>query len=148
MSHVRDLMLTQDGRHLSGIDKLSAVSTAEKRRFETLMIDGRLKGFNMAVRFHLHPDVDARLDLGGTAVSLALKSGEIWVFRQTSHVKMTIEPSIYLEKARLRPRQSVQIVLHARALDFETQVGWTLAKAQDTPLAIRDLDREDVAGLI
>lgn len=148
MSHVRDLMLTQDGRHLSGIDKLSAITTAEKRRFETLMIDGRLKGFNIAVRFHLHPDVDAKLDLGGTAVSLALKSGEIWVFRQTGQVRMTIEPSIYLEKARLRPRPTVQIVLHARALDFETQVGWTLAKAQDTPLAIRDLDREDVVGQI
>jgi len=61
---------------------------------------------------------------------------------------MSLEPSIYLEKARLRPRQTVQIVLLARALDFETQVGWTLAKAQDTPLAIRDLEREDVAAQI
>ena len=148
MSHVRDLMLTNDGRHLSGIDKLSAITTVEKRRFERLMIDGRLKGFNFAVRFHVHPDVEARLDLGGTAVSLALKSGEIWVFRQSGQIRMALEPSIYLEKARLRPRQTVQIVLQARALDFETQVGWTLAKAQDTPLAIRDLDREDVAGQV
>jgi len=148
MSHVRDLMLTGDGRHLTGVDKLAAISTAEKRRFEKLMIDGRLKGFNFALRFHVHPDVEARLDLGGTAVSLALKSGEIWVFRQVGQVKMSLEPSIYLEKARLRPRQTVQIVLLARALDFETQVGWTLAKAQDTPLAIRDLEREDVAAQI
>ncbi len=148
MSHVRDLMLTNDGRHLTGVDKLAAISTPEKRRFEKLMIDGRLKGFNFAVRFHVHPDVEARLDLGGTAVSLALKSGEIWVFRQVGHIKMMLEPSIYLEKARLRPRQTVQIVLAARALDFESEVVWTLAKAQDTPLAIRDLEREDVAGQI
>jgi len=148
MSHVRDLMLTSDGRHLTGIDKLASITTAEKRRFERLMIDGRLKGFNIAVRFHVHPDVEARLDLGGTAVSLALKSGEIWVFRPAGPIRMALEPSIYLEKARLRPRQTVQIVLAARALDFETQLGWTLAKAQDTPLAIRDLEREDISGQI
>ena len=112
------------------------------------MIDGRLKGVGFAVRFHLHPDVEARLDMGGTAVSLALRSGEIWVFRQDGATAMTLEPSVYLEKGRLRPRQTQQIVLTARALDFETQVGWTLAKAQDTPLAIRDLDREDVTDQI
>lgn len=148
LSHVRDLMLTNDGRHLTGIDKLSALSTAEKRRFEKLMIDGRLKGVKFTVRFHIHPDVEARLDMGGTAVSLALRSGEIWVFRQNGADQMTLEPSIYLEKSRLRPRQTVQIMLTARALDFETEVGWTLAKAQDTPLAIRDLDREDVTAQI
>jgi uncharacterized heparinase superfamily protein len=112
------------------------------------MIDGRLKGVNFAIRFHIHPDAEARLDMGGTAVSLALRSGEIWVFRQEGAAAMTLEPSIYLEKSRLRPRQTVQIVLTQRALDFETQVGWTLAKAQDTPLAIRDLDRVDITDEI
>jgi hypothetical protein len=29
-------------------------------------------------------------------------------------------------------------------MEIETRLGWTLAKAQDTPLAIRDLDREDM----
>ena len=148
LSHVRDLMLTNDGRHLTGIDKLSAISTAEKRRFEKLMIDGRLKGVNFALRFHLHPDVTAGLDLGATAISLALKSGEVWVFRHDGTAQLALDASIYLEKARLRPRPTKQIVLAARALDFETQVGWTLAKAQDTPLAIRDLDWEDVTTQI
>ena len=137
-------MLTNDGRHVTGIDKLSAITTAEKRRFERLMTEGRLKGVKFALRFHIHPDVEARLDMGGTAVSLALRSGEIWVFRQSGADKMSLDPSIYLEKARLRPRETRQIVLLARAMDFETEVGWTLAKAQDTPLAIRDLEREDI----
>ncbi len=148
LSHIRDLMLTNDGRHLTGIDKLSAITTAEKRRFERLMTEGRLKGVKFALRFHIHPDVEARLDMGGSAVSLALRSGEIWVFRQSGADKMSLDPSIYLEKARLRPRETRQIVLVARAMDFETEVGWTLAKAQDTPLAIRDLDREDVTAEI
>jgi uncharacterized heparinase superfamily protein len=144
LSHVRDLSLSTDGRRLSGIDKLSALSTAEKRRFERLMTDGKLEGVAFAVRFHLHPDVDARLDLGGAAVSLALKSGEIWVFRHDGAAFLTLEPSVYLENTRLRPRAARQIVLTARAVDFETRLGWTLAKAQDTPLAIRDLEREDL----
>ena len=148
LSHVRDLMLTNDGRHLRGVDHLSAITTAEKRRFERLMVDGRLKGVSFAIRFHIHPDVEARLDMGGAAVSLALRSGEIWVFRQSGAEKMGLERSIYLEKARLRPRDTQQIVLSGRAVDFDTEVVWTLEKAQDTPLAIRDLEREDVTAEI
>lgn len=144
LSHVRDLSLTSDGRRVTGTDSLACLSLAEKRRFEKLMTDGRLQGVGFALRFHLHPDVDAALDLGGTAVSLALKSGEIWVFRHDGSGVLSLEPSVYLEKGRLQPRQARQIVLRARATDFETRLGWTLAKAQDTPLAIRDLDRDDV----
>lgn len=139
LSHVRDLFLTEDGRRLSGIDKLASLTTAEKRRFEHLIQDGRLEGVAFDLRFHLHPDVDARLDMGGAAVSLALKSGEIWVFRHDGSGKLSLDPSVYLERSRLRPRPTRQIVLSGLAVDFETRAGWTLAKAQDTPLAIRDL---------
>lgn len=139
LSHVRDLYLSSDGRKLSGIDKLAALSYAEKQRFEALMQDGRLDGVTFDLRFHLHPDVDARLDMGGAAVSIALKSGEIWVFRHDGGGKLSLDPSVYLERTRLRPRPARQIVLSTRAVDFETRLGWTLAKAQDTPLAIRDL---------
>ena len=145
LSHVRDLFLAQDGRRLSGIDKLAAITTEEKRRFAQLMHDGRLDGVGFELRFHLHPDVDARLDMGGTAVSMALKSGEIWVFRHDGQGQMTLEASVYLERGRLHPRGARQIVLSARATDFETRLGWTLAKAQDTPLAIRDLWHDEPA---
>ena len=143
LSHVRDLALSSDGRRLTGIDKLAALTTAQRKRFERVMTEGRLEGVGFALRFHLHPDVDAALDLGGTAVSLALKSGEIWVFRHDGAAKMSLEPSVYLEKGRLMPRATRQILLASRANDLETRLGWTLAKAQDTPLAIRDLDRDD-----
>ncbi len=143
LTHVRDLLLSADGRHLGGQDKLSALTAAEKRRFETLMTQTRLQGTGFAVRFHLHPDVDAAVDMGGTAVSLALKSGEIWVFRHDGKATLSLEPSVYLERGRLKPRATNQIILTARATTIDTQVVWTLAKAQDTPLAIRDLDRDD-----
>lgn len=148
LSHIRDLMLTNDGRHLKGIDRLAAINAAEKRRFERVMSTSREQGVKFAVRFHIHPDVETRLDMGGTAVSLALKSGEIWVFRHDGSARLALEPTIYLEKTRLRPRESLQIVLSGLAQDFDTELGWTLAKAQDTPLAIRDLEREDPASQI
>ncbi|QYZ69509.1 heparinase II/III family protein [Neotabrizicola shimadae] len=144
LTHRRDLSLSPDGRRLAGLDTLLAATPEERERFEALMTRTHLEGAAYAVRFHLHPDVDASLDLGGTAVSLALKSGEIWVFRPEGRSALSLEPSVYLERGRLAPRATHQIVLSGRARDFHTEVGWTLAKAQDTPLAIRDLDRDDL----
>ena len=40
--------------------------------------------------------------------------------------------------SRLKPRATRQIVLSATVFDYACQLGWTLAKAQDTPAAIRD----------
>ena len=144
LGHARDLTLSGDGRKLTGLDRLAAFTAAERVRFETLLTGSQLQGVGLAVRFHLHPDVDAALDMGGSAVSLALKSGEIWVFRHDGRAKLALEPSVFLEKGRLKPRAARQIVLFGRAMELETQIGWTLAKAQDTPLAIRDLDRDDM----
>ena len=144
LSHARDLALSSDGRHLAGADTLIALNPQGKARFERVLTATGLKGVAFTVRFHLHPDADAALDMGGTAVSVALKSGEIWVFRHDGRARLSLEPSVYLEKGRLRPRATKQIVLSAHAAEIETRIGWTLAKAQDTPLAIRDLDREDL----
>lgn len=144
VTHARDLMLTKGGRLLTGTDRLTATSGQRGAGPSTK----HKAGLPFAIRFHLHPDVDARLDMGGAAVSLTLKSGEIWVFRHDGSTILTLEPTIYLEKTRMRPRDSLQIVLSGTAQGLDTQVGWTLAKAQDTPLAIRDLEREDPASQI
>ena len=127
-----------------GADTLIALNPQGKARFEAVLTATKLQGVPFAIRFHLHPDADATLDMGGHAVSIALKSGEIWVFRHDGRAKMALEQSVYLEKGRLKPRATKQIVLSAHAATIETRIGWTLAKAQDTPLAIRDLDREDL----
>ncbi len=135
----RELHLSADGRRLGGTDILAAQTAAERARFDSLGLDG----VAFSLRFHLHPDVDASLDMGGHAVSMQLRSGEIWVFRHTSLSQLALEPSAYLEEGRLKPRPTQQIVLSGVARTHETRIGWTLAKAQDTPLAIRDLDRDD-----
>ncbi len=140
----RRLLLSSDGRHLTGEESLLAATPDERRRFEAIMNQTNLEGAPVSVRFHLHPDVDATLDLGGTAVSLALKSGEIWVFRHDGQGELALSPSVYLEKGRISPRPGRQIVLTRNAVQYDNRIGWTLAKAQDTPLAIRDLDRDDI----
>ena len=147
LTHTRHLILAHDGRHLSGEDTLEAITPADRRRFERVMTGTRLQGVQYMIRFHLHPDVDAAIDMGGAAVSLALKSGELWIFRHSGGAELSLDPSVYLEKGRLKPRPTKQIVLSATVQHAEARIGWTLAKAQDTPLAIRDLDRDDLAAL-
>ncbi|MCT8159013.1 heparinase II/III family protein [Pseudoruegeria sp. SHC-113] len=142
LTHIRQLDLRFDGRELAGEDTLAIVEEEDKAQFDAVLTQNRLQGVHFTIRFHLHPDVDAEVDLGGTAVSLALKSGEIWVFRYHGKAQMSLEPSVYLEKTRLKPRATKQIVLSARAMDYATRITWTLAMAQDSPVGLRDLGRD------
>ena len=144
LTHARTLELTFDGSGLAGEDLLIALNNAAQKTFDRQMDAIRLQGIPFAIRFHLHPEVEAELDMGGTAVSLALKSGELWVFRHDSRAEMTLEPSVYLEKGRLAPRATKQIVLSGRAMDYATRTRWSLTKAQDTPISIRDLNRDEM----
>lgn len=143
LTHARILDLSVDGRRLAGEDMLLAVEDEDKHRFDRAMDANLLAGIAFDLRFHLHPDVDATLDLGGTAVSMALKSGEIWVFRHDGTAKLSLEPGVYLERGRLKPRATKQIVLSGRAMEYATRIRWTLAKAHDTAVAVRDLNRDD-----
>ncbi len=140
LTHVRTLDMTADGRALAGEDLLTTLDAADEPRFDKALDAETLQGIPWSVRFHLHPEVEAALDLGGAAVSLTQKSGEIWVFRQDGAQQMRLEPSVYLENGRLRPRATQQVVLSGRSLSYATRIRWSLSKAQDTPLALRDID--------
>lgn len=139
LTHIRNLDLSADGRALLGEDTLAALDPGHRKRFMQVIEASKLRGIPYALRFHLHPEADASLDMNGSAVSVALPSGEIWVFRFEGPGKLSLEPSVYLEKGRLAPRSCQQIVIRAAILDYTSQINWTLAKAQDTPLAIRDI---------
>jgi uncharacterized heparinase superfamily protein len=140
--HVRRLDLSLDGRALMGEDALACMTPEQRDLFDYNLDRGGLAGIPVALRFHLHPDVDAKLDMGGKAVSLALRSGEIWVFRAHGS-PITLAPSVYLEKGRLRPRAAQQIVLSVAQMEPAAQFTWTLAKAQDSPVGIRDFALDD-----
>ncbi|MEQ9694429.1 heparinase II/III family protein [Shimia sp. SDUM112013] len=143
LTHARTLELTFDGRGLVGEDLLVTLDDTAKRQFDRSLDSKSLQGIPYDIRFHLHPEADATLDMGGTAVSIALKSGEIWVFRHDSAAELHIEPSLYLEKTRIKPRATKQVVLSGVAMEYATRIRWSLAKAQDSAVAIRDLTRDE-----
>ncbi len=140
--HERALALSCDGRMVLGRDGLTASGRDAERRFDQACARSGGAGIAFALRFHLHPEAEASLDMNAKAVSVALRSGEIWVFR-ASGMRLALAPSVYLEKGRAKPRASQQIVLSLRAKAYRTQIDWSLAKAQDTPLALRDLGQDD-----
>ncbi|MEO0389603.1 MAG: heparinase II/III family protein [Pseudomonadota bacterium] len=139
LTHARQLELTFDGRGLAGEDMLLAVEDADKRTLDAALDTHQLQGIPFDIRFHLHPEVDAALDMAGSAVSMALKSGEIWVFRHDGTRDLQLVPSVYLERGRLKPRATQQIVLSGRAREAATRIRWSFAKAQDTAIGVRDL---------
>ncbi len=147
LTHRRTLHLSYDGRSLRGEDVLTADERPDRKRFDLAFDRSKLKGFPFSVRFHLHPDVDATLDMNGTAVSMALKSGEIWVLRFRGDASMSLESSVYLEKSRLSPRATKQVVLSGSAMEYSTRVSWSLAKTQETPSAVRDYAMDGVLAV-
>ncbi len=144
LTHARTLELTFDGRGMAGEDLLVALEDSARRRFDRLMDAHALQGVPFDIRFHIHPDADAELDMGGAAVSIALKSGELWVFRHDAVAKMALEPSVFLEKGRLKPRATKQVVLSGVAMEYATRIRWSLSKAHETSVAIRDLNRDEL----
>jgi uncharacterized heparinase superfamily protein len=146
LTQTREITLSPDGRRLTGHDRLSARTPEAAETLARVIARRRGQPLHFHLRFHLHPDVEAALDLGGTAVSMVLRSGEVWVFRLADASELGIEPSVYLEKGRLKPRSAQQIVATGTLIGDAAGIGWTLAKAQDTPLAIRDLDRGDATA--
>ena len=146
LTHARTLDLTFDGRGIAGEDLLMTLDDADRQAFDRAMDRVSLQGIGYAIRFHLHPDVDASVDLGGQAISIALRSGEVWVFRHDGVADLALAPSVYLEKGRLKPRAAQQVVLSGKAMSYATRVRWSFAKAQETPDNIRDLAQEDEAA--
>jgi uncharacterized heparinase superfamily protein len=143
LTHARILTLSVDGRTCNGEDILATLGPDDEAVFDQVMGNAGPAGIPYAVRFHLHPDVDATLDMGDTAVSLRLKSGEVWVFRHDGKAKLGLSASVYLQNGRLRPRTTQQVVLSGSAMSYATRVRWSFAKAKDTPNAVRDLVQAD-----
>ncbi|KAA9006174.1 heparinase II/III family protein [Histidinibacterium aquaticum] len=144
LTHARTVDLSSDGRRVTGEDVLATLSSSDEMTFSRSLAASPAEGLPFSIRFHLHPDVDAELDLGGTAVSLVLKSGEIWILRQEGADSLSLEPSVYLESGRLRPRPAKQVVLSGSAIAYATRIRWSLAKAQETPNALRDTAGDDL----
>ncbi|WP_171060591.1 heparinase II/III family protein [Poseidonocella sp. HB161398] len=133
--HQRQLDLGEDGMSLHGEDSLLPLDGAE--------LDEEGTGFT--IRFHLHPDVAAQQGEDGLSVTLLLKSGEVWQFRHASPARMSLDPSVYLEKTRPQPTPTRQIVLDARAAGSGATIRWSLSRVSQGTDGTRDLYRDDMS---
>ncbi len=136
--HERRLFISVDGRELSGEDKLRAADKKQQAQFVKSVIDAPSAGLSYMVHFHIHPDIDASLDMNGYAVSLTLPSNEVWVFRQNGGL-LDLQDSVFLDHKHLRPRPTKQIVVSARAIDYKGQVTWNFLRAADGGRNTRDI---------
>ncbi len=105
--HRRRLYVSESGEDIRGEDVIEA---AQPQPF--------------ALRFHLHPDVQASLQQDGEAVLLRLRSGGGWRLR-ADHARLALEESIYL--GGTEPRRTEQVVLHGLA-DGPQHVKWAISK--------------------
>jgi uncharacterized heparinase superfamily protein len=104
----RRLFLAADGDALYGEDR----------------VEGHGGGC-MVSRFHLHPDVQARVLQNGRSVLLRLAKGSGW--RLSSHgAEIALADSVYLGTGEIRRTQ--QVTLTAAIGEAETAVTWALVR--------------------
>lgn len=106
--HERQLFLAGDGEDLRGEDRLS----------------GRA-GQGFAIRFHLHPAVQASLAQDGTTALLRLPGGLGWRLRAQGAV-MSLAESVYLGTGERRKSQ--QLVLDGHVGSAGASVKWALRR--------------------
>lgn len=143
LTHARAFELFDDGRTLEAEDMLFAMQEADERRFDTALEKTGGRGINVDIHFHLHPDVVVEPDAERGIVGLILGNGETWEFSHDGRFAMSVEPGYYLERGRLEPRATKQVVLSGRAMDYATRVRWTLAKSADTGVALREVHGDE-----
>ena len=110
--HRRRVYLSADGGDVRGEDRLARIRRGEALPF--------------ALRFHLHPDVQASLVHDGTAALLRLPSGAAFRF-DCAGGRLALEESIYLGSA-VGVRRTEQIVLESTLAGEEALVKWSLRR--------------------
>jgi uncharacterized heparinase superfamily protein len=108
VTYSRELYLAPDGDDLRGEDKLT----------------GRA-GTEFAVRFHLHPAVEASLSADGGAAVLRLPNGAVWRLRAAG-AEMSLGESVYLGAGEAKKTQ--QVVLSGTTGPDGAVVRWAIRR--------------------
>ena len=108
LTYARQLFLAADGEDLRGEERLTGNS-----------------GADFAVRFHLHPSVQASLAEDGGAALLRLPSGMFWRLRAVG-AGMSLGESVYLGSGEARRTQ--QVVLSGTVGAEGVAVRWALRR--------------------
>jgi len=111
--HRRRLYLTADGGDLRGEDRLDPCRRSARAA-------------PFAIRFHLHPDVQASLSQDGAAAILRLPKGGGWHLRAGGAV-LGLEPSIYLGRGG-EIRRGQQVVLSGHCTPQGAKVKWAIKR--------------------
>jgi uncharacterized heparinase superfamily protein len=106
--YARQLFLSADGEDLRGEDRLTG-----------------LPGAAFAVRFHLHPSVQASLMRDGSAALLRLPTGIVWRLRAAG-AEMSLGESVYLGSGEARKTQ--QVVLSGTVPAGGATVRWAIRR--------------------
>ena len=114
--HQRQLILAADGRELKGQDLL--IAQGRRRRAEAVAY---------AVRFHLHPDVEAATTADGQGALLRIKGRTVWQFRCRGG-RLAIEDSLWVDgEAALR--ETSQLVVGGESPADGTAIAWIFRRA-------------------
>jgi uncharacterized heparinase superfamily protein len=108
VTYSRELYLAPDGDDLRGEDKLT----------------GRA-GTEFAVRFHLHPAVEASLSADGGAAVLRLPNGAVWRLRAAG-AEISLGESVYLGAGEAKKTQ--QVVLSGTTEPDGAVVRWAIRR--------------------
>ncbi|MCB1537693.1 MAG: heparinase II/III family protein [Rhodospirillales bacterium] len=110
--HTRRMTLAPDGGELTGEDWLTAdVAPARPVQY--------------AIRFHLHPRVQASLIQDGRAALLRLPSGAGWRFTFAGNAALTLDASVYCGSGAT-PRKTQQLVVAGATEGADTRINWAL----------------------
>lgn len=128
LTHERQLHLEFGGGRLRGQDRVVARTDKDKRRLSRLLRKKRSGGIWIASRFHLHPDVEARLKEDGRAVELTIRNGESWMLHSDGPAPCQIADSLYLDESCSKCRTSSQVVVGCMMDSMSLQLDWRIEK--------------------
>ena len=123
--HERRLLVSTDGRHFSGEDRIYPQTPPDAATHPAEVICRPAQGHSYMLHFHLHPDVAvAREEQGAT---LTLPNGEVWQFRQEGGVT-SLADSVMLDRSYTIPRATKQIVVAGRSIDYVGAIRWSFTR--------------------
>lgn len=116
--HERRLALSADGRQLSGEDRL--YPAAKRRR--------KAEAVPVAIRFHLHPEVEAVTTADGQGALLRLPGGGVWQFRCRGG-RLEIEDSVWIDGAA-QPLATLMLGITSETPADGMTFSWEFARAR------------------
>ncbi|MGH1404263.1 MAG: heparinase II/III family protein [Alphaproteobacteria bacterium] len=114
ITHTRTLCLTDQGHSLHGEDGFTSAS------------DHLTNPVEVAVRFHIHPNVMASVTQDGQDILLRMPGGVGWRF-STKHHGIKLEDSLYVGQG-IDIKKTKQIVIGSHMKDLNISVKWSLKR--------------------